>query len=141
MHSDMAVIAARSRAEALDWSLVLVSQGIESTIHSSEAANRWELRVDANEHERAAAAIHLYQIENRGWPWQFVARKSGVRFDWGCIGWLFLIALFYWLDREAGLKSVGVAGTTAFGHGQWGGVFTAASLPAGLVQRASNATP
>jgi hypothetical protein len=61
-------IPARSRRQAMDWSLVLVSQGIETAIERNDAG--WELLVPVAEYEQAIAAIHQYRQENRHWPWQ-----------------------------------------------------------------------
>ena len=49
-----AVIPTRSRKQARDWSLVLISQGIEATILHEEGA--WVLLVSPAEHARALDA-------------------------------------------------------------------------------------
>src|SRR5271168_3132778 len=56
-------IPARSKRQAMDWSLVLASQGITAIIRQTETG--WELIVDEPEHGRAGAVISQYQIENR----------------------------------------------------------------------------
>jgi len=61
-------ISARSRAQAMDWSLVLISQGIDSTIDQAENGAGWGLLVAAENYQNAVAAIRQYAIENRGWP-------------------------------------------------------------------------
>jgi len=61
-------IAARSQRQAMDWSLVLASQGIEHVLnHTAETG--WSLVVAEAEHPAALAAIRQYRLENRRWPW------------------------------------------------------------------------
>ena len=59
------VIPARNRRQAMDWSLVLLSQGIECVIERS--ADGWTLLVEPQDRSRALATLRQYQIENRGW--------------------------------------------------------------------------
>src|SRR5207249_3261813 len=60
-----AIIPARSRGQAMDWSLVLLSQGIECMIEHREEG--WALLVGPQDFERAVAALRQYEIENPGW--------------------------------------------------------------------------
>ena len=64
-----ACIPTRSRREAMDWSLVLVSQGIETRIEFNEEAG-WQLAIPEHELERARDILQQYQAENRQWPWR-----------------------------------------------------------------------
>src|SRR5688572_11021780 len=68
--SATAEIVAFSRRQAMDWSLVLASQGIESTIDHAQDRDRWLLLVEPHELERARESIRLYRAENRGWSWR-----------------------------------------------------------------------
>ena len=70
MEPPPARIPARSRRQAMDWSLVLVSQGIETTIDYSENGDGWGLLVAFPDYEKALRTIELYRLENRGWPWR-----------------------------------------------------------------------
>src|SRR5439155_16880290 len=47
--SAQGVILARNRRQAMDWSLVLISQGIESVVEPSEDA--WMLQVQPPDHD------------------------------------------------------------------------------------------
>ena len=67
---DLQLIPARSRRQAMDWSLVLISQGIEAHIEYCEETGGWALGVPVAEHEGALEAIRQYRLENRRWPWR-----------------------------------------------------------------------
>jgi membrane associated rhomboid family serine protease len=136
---ELSKLLAGSREEAMDWSLVLISQGIESSVDYSSDRQRWEVWIAAQDYEHAVASINLYRSENRGWPWQKRVLKSGLRFDWGSLVWLFLIILFYSLDQKSNLSSQGLLDTSAVSHGQWWRIFTALWLHADLAHLSSNA--
>jgi hypothetical protein len=50
-------IPVRTERQAMDWSLVLVSQGIEVTIERDPDIDRWQLVVNAPDRTRALRAI------------------------------------------------------------------------------------
>ncbi len=133
-------IPARSRSEAMDWSLVLVSQGIESTIQHTEETPAWGLLVTAEDYERALYSIEQYQSENRGWPWQQAIFRPGLLFDWGSLAWVALVTCFFWLDAQSGVGKAGIMDTAAVSHGQWWRLFTGIWLHADLAHLAGNAT-
>src|SRR5882724_5841077 len=95
-------IRAYSRRQAMDWSLVLASQGIETMIENTENGG-WELLVAGPDRPAALEAIRQYRLENRGWPWQQPLGHAGVVFDWGCLAWSTLLALFFQLQAGGGL--------------------------------------
>src|SRR5260370_36848917 len=82
MGPPVATIPARSERQAMDWSLVLVSQGIETRIERPEQDAGWRLVVDLPDHQRALAAIRQYRLENRRRPWVRELPWSGLIFDW-----------------------------------------------------------
>src|ERR1051325_1836200 len=101
-------ISTRSRRQAMDWSLVLVSQGIESVIDSDPAAG-WGLTVSADEQAPAPDGLQKSRRENLGWPWRRNISGQGLLFDWGSAAWVVLIAFFFWLDRHRpGLHEAGL---------------------------------
>jgi membrane associated rhomboid family serine protease len=133
-------IAVRSRKQAMDWGLVLASQGIEAIINRSEAG--WELIVEAREYQRAQEALEQYRIENRGWKWKYPVAGSELVFHWGSLGWVVVIAAAdYWSTvvwpsaREAGILDTRHPVTR-----EWWRLFTAMSLHQNLGHLMSNAT-
>ncbi len=140
MDSETASIPVRSHRQALDWSLVLVSQGIETTIVQAEDGGGWSLLVSREDYSQALRTIRQYRLENRGWPWQQVVFKQGFLFDWGSLAWALLVCLFYWLANRARLEPAGVMDGAAVLHGQWWRLFTAMWLHADPGHLAANAT-
>jgi len=132
-------IPARSRRQALDWSLVLVSQGIETSIDAGEDGAQWGLLVSAADYERAVNSIRLYRIENRGWPWQREIFHRGVIFDWGSLAWVALLGLFFALDARSEFQTAGVMNAAAVSRGQWWRLFTGVWLHADVAHLAGNA--
>ena len=62
----LAEIPAYSKRQAMDWSLVLASQGIEAIILKVPETERWILQIPPAELQRAQDSIRLYRAENRG---------------------------------------------------------------------------
>jgi rhomboid protease GluP len=134
-------IPARSRRQAMDWSLVLISQGIETTIDFAEETG-WGLITSGGDHERATDILEQYRVENRHWPWRQKISPRGVLFDWGSLGWVLLVAFFYWVQTHASANflNAGVMDATAVTHGEWWRLFTAIFLHADLGHFAMNAS-
>src|SRR5438094_4344099 len=132
------VVRARHRQQAMDWSLVLLSQGIESVVAQSESG--WTLLVEPQDHARALAALRQYQLENRGWHWRQKMSWPQVTFHWGAVAWCLLLALFHWLNHVSGshLKSVGVMEGSAVVSGAWWRLFTATMLHFDLAHLMAN---
>jgi membrane associated rhomboid family serine protease len=140
MENAPAQIPARSRLEAMDWSLVLISQGIESVIDHPGQGAGWALHVAPVDHASAIEAIRLYQAENRGWGLRREVFQPGLLFDWVSIVWAGLLCALYWLnDSRIDLRTGGILDTTALAQGQWWRLFTAIWLHADLAHLASNA--
>ncbi len=131
-------IDARSHRQAMDWSLVLVSQGIECTIEE-DGTGRWGLVVSAQEHARARQSIDLYRAENRHWHWRQELFKPGLLFDWASLLWLVLLVTFFVLSNERPMvESAGVMDKAGLARGQWWRLFTAMWLHADVAHLASN---
>ena len=133
-------IPVRSQRQAMDWSLVLVSQGIETTIDHAEDGGGWVLLVTTQDYGHAIRTLRQYHLENRGWPWQQQVFRPGFLFDWGALAWALLACLFFALNTRTDFRSVGVMDGTAVAHGQWWRLFTAMWLHADLAHLAANAT-
>jgi rhomboid protease GluP len=134
-------ISARSRRQAMDWSLVLISQGIETTIDFTEEFG-WGLIVSRDEQARALGVLEQYHAENRHWPWRQKISPRGVLFDWGSTGWVLLVALFYGVQTHASadFRDAGLMDAIAVSHGEWWRLFTAIFLHADLGHFAMNAS-
>jgi membrane associated rhomboid family serine protease len=124
----------------MDWSLVLVSQGIETTIAPPDNGTGWGLLVAPQDCDKALDAIRQYGIENRGWPWQQQVFRAGFLFDWGSLAWVMLLSFFFWLSLRLDLHSAGIMDSARVGQGQWWRLFTAMWLHADLAHLGSNAT-
>ncbi len=126
----------------MDWSLVLLSQGIESVIEHSPEDDAWRLLVEPRELEPARSAIRLYRAENRRWAWTGGVGLSGAVFHWGALLWCWVLILLHWLVDAMGrhVAEVGVMSSAGFGKGEWWRLFTAVSLHADVAHLASNAS-
>jgi len=139
MESSTARITARSHRQAMDWSLVLASQGIETVIQQSDEGSHWDLVVAPNDYQRAVEAIRLYRLENRRWHWRQSLFQPGILFDWGSLGWVFLVCMFFWVSNHyPGFHSAGVMDPAQVRQGQWWRLFTAMWLHADASHLASN---
>ena len=141
MDPAIARIDARSRRQAMDWSLVLASQDIETALDYSEDGEGWGLLVTVLDYDRATEAIRLYQLENRRWPWRRDLFQAGYLFDWAALGWVALLVGFFWLgSRGFDLRDAGLMDGEAVAHGQWWRLFTAVWLHADIAHLATNST-
>jgi rhomboid protease GluP len=134
-------IRVRSRRVAMDYSLVLISQGIEAVIDSSES-DGWGLVVAGQDYDRAVEVLHQYRIENRGWPLRHRVSSDGPFFDWASLAWVLLVGLFFWVQSHAdsSFREAGLMNAVAVSHGQWWRLFTAIFLHADLGHFAMNAS-
>lgn len=135
-------IRAYSKRQAMDWSLVLLSQGIESVIEHCPADGSWWLLVEPRQIEKARASIRLYRSENIGWGWRHNIAWSGPVFHWGALLWCWVMILFHWLAGAFGgrLEMAGAMSSSALASGEWWRLFTAVSLHADLAHLAANAS-
>ncbi len=133
-------ISARTRREAMDWALVLTSQGIESTIERGE--NRWVLLVEPREFDRAQAILRQYRLENRGWNWRQPFQESGMLFHWGGLAWAAaLVAFYYWSSvRFPAISGAGMLDSDKVHQGQWWRLWTAVCLHQNVPHLVANAS-
>ncbi len=135
-------IPAASLPQAMDLSLVLVSQGIEATIDQEAPGNTWRLLVPAVELPRATEAIARYHEENHRDRWRQELPWTGLVFDWRCLVPLLLLVLFYLVEAtgHGALRSVGMMNGLAVKGGEWWRLITAVTLHADLAHLAANLT-
>jgi rhomboid protease GluP len=133
------IIMAGSRRKTMDWSLVLASQDIPTTIVKCEPSG-WGLLISTDDHARALEAIRLYRLENRRWSWRRPIPGSEAAFNWGSLGWCFLLILIHWLTLGplVGFRSAGQFDSQAAAHGQWWRAFTAILLHADAAHLLAN---
>ena len=122
----------------MDWSLVLISQGIESIIERPENGSGWALVVAPEHSQTAIKTLRQYHVENRGWPWQQHVFSSGFVFDYASLAWALLAAFFYWFSSVSDLRTPGAMDSTAVGHGEWWRLFTAMWLHSDLAHLGAN---
>ncbi|MEO7298158.1 MAG: rhomboid family intramembrane serine protease [Verrucomicrobiota bacterium] len=132
-------IPARTKRQVMDWSLVLASQEIETTISREES---WGLLVAGVDYERAVAAIAQYQKENRGWNWRQKVPGTTLIFHWGGLAPCLLFVVFFVLQqtRIPALKSLGMVDAQKVAAGEWWRLFTAISLHGDAAHLIANVT-
>jgi len=130
MEPPFGIIAARSEGQAMDWSLVLISQGIEATIQFDAATGGWHLIVNWPDYRRAVEALRQYRVENRSEVWRHELPGTGLIFDWRGVVWFFLLTLVFILDQSSfgHLRDAGMMDSTAIRGGEWWRLFTATML-------------
>jgi rhomboid protease GluP len=138
VNSGLSCILARSRRQAMEWSLVLASQGIHSTIsHTPESG--WTLEVPHQDSARAFQNLRQYRIENRPSVWRDTFHWPDVRWDWTSLAWALLLIGFHWVASANPLmRSVGLMEGNALSTGQWWRLFTAILLHENLAHLAAN---
>ena len=135
-------IMARSRRQAMDWSLVLASQEIHPIIKPPGENPGWSLLVDPAQHERALQAIHQYRLENQGWSWRNELPGSQLELHWGALFWCLFLAFCHWVVTfiQPALVAAGRMDGTAVTSGAWWRLFTPILLHSDLAHLMANAT-
>ena len=129
MQNTAAGIECRSQAQALDWSLVLISQGIECVITRREEEGAWLLEIAEADLPRATESLALYERENRK-PWRREVKWTGLLFDVRAAFWFVALILFYFSAEvlQKNFHLPGAVDRVAVLHGEWWRVFTAVAL-------------
>ena len=140
MEHPLLSIPARSRRRAMEWGLVLASQGMEAIIDKSPEG--WALLVDSRDYDRARAALRLYQRENRGWQWRQPLPQTDLLFHWGSVGWVVVVAAVYYWSAVAfpEVRNAGILDSLKVREGQWWRLWTAITLHQNMPHLMANAT-
>jgi membrane associated rhomboid family serine protease len=139
-HEDTA-IETRTHQRAMDWSLVLASQGIECVIEQRSEDGAWLLLVNGAEAARAFDAIRAYERENTN-RWHTPVKWTGQVFDWRAVFWWALVAVLFALEHGSrpGLRDAGIMDRARFLDGEWWRALTAVTLHADVGHLMLNAT-
>lgn len=133
-------ISARSRRQAMDWSLVLASQEIEAVIESPDTGEGWGLLVPPEQLSQALQAIRLYRLENRRWGWPPKSLPYGLLFDWTSLCWVVVICVFHLLvSVNPDAQQLGLMNGAQVSAGEWWRLFTATWLHGDVAHLTSNA--
>jgi len=131
-------IACRNRRQAMDWALVLASQGIEAVI---DDAGGWGLIVTTSDYPAALENIRLYRMENRYWRWRHPIGQGFV-FDWNVVLWVVTLMTVFYMTRTTRLdwERMGCMDNAAVLSGQWWRLFSAMLLHGSVAHLAANLT-
>ena len=141
MQTATTVLESRSKAQALDWSLVLISQGIESVIVQREEDGAWVLELAEADLTRATESIAAYERENAT-VWRQELKWTGLLFDIRGVFWFAALAVFHLFGAVAdtNFEKAGLMNRIAVQHGEWWRLFTAVTLHADIAHLAANFT-
>ena len=142
MNSGMGIIPVRGERQAMDWSLVLASQGIEATILAPTEDHGWQLAVPEQEEPRALESIRLYRLENRRVRWRKPLPGTTLLLDWRAAGWCLLLVAWFAMEQTGWphLREAGIMDSQAVAEGEWWRLFTAVTLHADAGHLAANVT-
>jgi len=139
MEPNARLIPTKDEQQAMEWSLVLASQGIETLIAPPQEERPWGLEVRGEDLGHALRVLRKYKLENQTWPWQQRVLSHQVLFDWGSLAWACLTAIFFWIASDVTvLKDAGIMSNREFIHGEWWRIFTAEWLHADLGHLGAN---
>ncbi|MGV3774481.1 MAG: rhomboid family intramembrane serine protease [Verrucomicrobiales bacterium] len=137
----LAHIHAHSEKQAMDWSLVLASQDIQTTILREPESKRWRLEIPTHDHSRALEAIRQYRLENRGWEWRRELPGANLEIHVGALFWCIYLAAFYLITTSIypELRIAGRLDSELVKTGEWWRLFTPVLLHADMAHLAANA--
>ena len=132
-------IPAKSRRQAMDWSLVLASQSIPTRLEADGEETYW-LEVAEADAAKAREVLSLFQSENRRWRWQRRIPTTPLVFHWGSLIWVAVIlSLHAVISRNPALYDAGIMNATSVRNGEWWRPITAVTLHADTAHLTANA--
>jgi membrane associated rhomboid family serine protease len=137
------IITVRSQRQAEDWSVVLLSQGIESMIQPGAEPGQWVLVVDSENYARAVRTLRTYVTENKRPVWvQPVPWSGGLVFDWRSPVWFLMLGMLFYLStyRFEAIRPLGIVDSEKIQEGEWWRFFTATMLHGDVPHLISNCT-
>lgn len=142
MQSMPAAIPARTERQAMDWSLVLISEGIDAVIERDPETHVWRLLVSVPDYPRAMGVIRQYRAENRPRAWQQQLPWSGLVFDWRCLVPILAFVFLFVVEGSGrmNLSQAGMMDNQKVHAGEWWRLFTAVTLHGDLSHLVANAT-
>lgn len=129
-------ISARSERQAMDWSLVLASQGIDVAI-AQPGPVHWKLLVAPADHARALGAIQRFRLENRHWAWRHMLPPGEIAPHPAALAWVCVLVLIH-TGLPPDLVQRGLFNTQLVRAGEWWRAFSAVVLHADLAHLAAN---
>ena len=134
------VIPVQGERQAMDWSLVLASQGIEAFIEREPESPRWLLVIRGSDFPRAVQTLRAYLTENKTRRWTRELPGAGLLFDARGAAALWIFGLLFMLQTSGppGFTEAGVMSNQAVQGGQWWRLFTAVSLHGDIAHLAAN---
>lgn len=140
MEQDSATIPTASKAQAMDWSLVLASQEIGHAIVKDAETGRWGLEVERRDVARACTALRQYLRENRHWLLRPAATLSEFRYDKSAIICCAVLGAIHAVatTQMPDLVNAGEMHVAAFRSGEWWRLFTAVTLHADVAHLLTN---
>jgi rhomboid protease GluP len=126
----------------MDWSLVLISQGIENTIEHSPETHQWHLTVPQLDYQRAIKALKQYHVENKRGVWVRELPWSDLLIDWRAAAWALICIAIFFADQKShdAWREAGFMSNAAVARGEWWRLFTATTLHGDLGHLALNVT-
>lgn len=127
--------------QAWDWTLVLLSQGIEPTLIRDRRTSLYGLVLSPSDWEPALKLLHQYELENQQCK-QLPQIGEQISIHWAVIPWMLFICILWWLQDRSGLPldRIGAVEPEAIARGEVWRFLTATMIHADVGHLASNLT-
>ena len=140
MDGESRYLATPSLETAKEWSLVLISQGIETVIRKEEEPGGYFIEISLKEEWKALDVLRRFLVENRHTPADEVAVGDYPLFHPGSLLWGLFLTLIFYTDNSLGgnLKQHGMMVAKEVQSGEWWRLFTAIMLHGDLLHLIAN---